>query len=91
MAGLMGVEATVAQRPALTTRTPLTVSIDRAPLWVGDEHRHIVPARGLRFGQHLDVVFDPAQDGEIVFVDVQDAQGRTHAGHLAWPCRRWTG
>ena len=37
-----------------------------------DEHADAMPARGLRFGKHLDVILDAADDGEVVFVDVED-------------------
>ena len=36
-------------------------------------------ARGLPFGKQPHVILDPAQDGEVVFIDVEDVQG--------WPLR----
>jgi hypothetical protein len=31
-----------------------------------------MPARGLRFGEQFDVIFHSADDGEVIFVDVED-------------------
>ncbi len=35
---------------------------------------HLVATRRLGFGQRLDMILDTADDGRIIFVDVQDTQ-----------------
>jgi hypothetical protein len=42
----------------------------RAQAGITDQHGDLVPGLDLRFGERLDVVFDAAQDGEVVFVNV---------------------
>ena len=40
-----------------------------------DEYGDVVAGGGLRLGHGAHVVLDPAQDGEVVFVEMEDAFG----------------
>lgn len=54
-------------RPVLTTGTPLIVSVTLwRPVFVA-RHLRIVTTAAQPLGQHLDMVFNAAKHGEVVF------------------------
>ena len=44
--------------------------------WIGDQYRHPISSGSLRLGQYLDMAFNPTEDRVVVFVEVEDVQGK---------------